>query len=222
MRDLVQIIRSIVREELAGHRAPDLGVVTKVFPGDGGEGNHEVSVRLRETGLEIERVPVCVARPGFSLLPRAGDLVVLAFVGGDLNAPVVIGSLYDSENRPPEAGALEAVYEPPDAGDDGVRRLFMRTPGGGEITLTDGSLTVALGGTEVVVNDGGDVTVTAKAKVVIEASADIEIRASGSMSLEAAAELRLKGATVAIEGQGQAEIKAPAIALAGMTQFRAS
>jgi phage baseplate assembly protein gpV len=221
MRDIVSIIRSIVREELNNHRAPDLGVVTQVFPGPG-ENNHEVNVRLRDTGLEIERVPVAVARLGLSILPRVDDLVIVAFAGGDLNAPIVIGSLYDSENRPPEAGALDAVYEPPDDSDDSVRRVFVRTPGGGEITLTDGALTIVLGGTEVTVNDGGDVTITSQAKIVIEASADIELSASGSMSLEAAAALTLKGATVKIEGQGQAEIKAPAVALAGMTQFRSS
>ena len=221
MRGIVPIIRAIVREELADHRAPDLGLVTQVFPGPG-ENNHEVSVRLRETGLEIKRAPVAVVRPGWSILPRVGDLVMVAFAGGDINSPVVIGSLYDSECRPPDAGPLDAVYEPPDESDDSVRRLFVRTPGGGEITLTDAALTIALGGTEVVVNDGGDVTITSQSKVVIDASADIEISASGSMSLEAAATLTLKGATVKIEGQGQAEIKAPAIALAGLTQFRSS
>lgn len=221
MRDIVSIIRAIVREELSGHRAPDLGVVTQVFPGPG-ENNHEVNVRLRDTGLEIERAPVAVARPGLSILPRVGDLVMVAFAGGDLNAPVVIGSLYDSENRPPEAGALDAVYEPPDNSDDSVRRVFVRTPGGGEVTLTDGALTIALGGTEVVVNDGGDVTITSQAKVVIDAGGDVEISASGSMTLEAGTALNLKGVTVKVEGQGQAEIKAAAIALAGMTQFRSS
>ena len=67
-----------------------------------------------------------------------------------------------------------------------------------------------------------DVTITSQAKVVINAGGDVEISASGSMSIEAATSLQLKGATVKVEGQGQAEIKAPAIALAGMTQFRSS
>ena len=103
-----------------------------------------------------------------------------------------------------------------------MRRVFVRTPGGGEVTLTDGALTIALGGTEVVVNDGGDVTITSQAKVVIDAGGDVEISASGSMTLEAGTALNLKGVTVKVEGQGQAEIKAAAIALAGMTQFRSS
>jgi uncharacterized protein involved in type VI secretion and phage assembly len=222
MSDLLSAIRSIVREEMGAHRAADLAIVTQTFPGDGSSGNHQVNVRLRETGLEILRAPVAVPRPGVSLLPRTGDLVVVAFIGGDLNSPVVLGALYDSERRPPQAGPLDAVYAPPDDSDDGVRRIFLRTPGGGEVTLTDSALTVSLGGTEMVVNDGGDVTVTSKAKVAIEASADITVKASGALTLEATSGVTIKGATVKIEGQGQAEIKAPAVALSGMTQFKAS
>jgi phage baseplate assembly protein gpV len=222
MGDIIDTIRAIVREELVRRRGAELAVVTETFPGDGGDGNHQVSARLHESGLEIVQAPVAVARPGVSLLPRVGDTVVVAFIGGDLNSPVVLGAVYDAEQRPPEAAALDAVYEPDDAGDTSIRRVYLRTPGGGEVTLTDGALTVALGGTELVVNDGGDVSVSSQTKVVVEAASDIEIKASANLKLEAAAEVAIKGATVKIEGQGQAELKAPAVALAGMTQFRAS
>jgi hypothetical protein len=134
----------------------------------------------------------------------------------------VLGALYDSKIHPPQGGPLDAVYEPPDDSDDSVRRIFLRTPGGGEITLTDKALTVSLGGTEIVVNDGGDVTVTSQAKVSIEASSDISVKASGALTLEATSEVKIKGTTVTIEGQGKAEVKAPAIAMSGMTQFKAS
>lgn len=222
MGDVIDTIRAIVREELVRQRSAELAIVTHVFPGDGSDGNHQVSARLRETGLEIVQAPVAVARPGMSLLPRVGDTVVIVFVGGDLNAPVVLGAVYDADIRPPEADALDAVYEPDDPGDSAIRRVYLRTPGGGEVTLTDGALTVALGGTELVVNDGGDVTINSQAKVVVEAAGDIEVKASANLVLEAASEVSIKGATVKIEGQGQVEVKAPAVALAGATQFRAS
>jgi hypothetical protein len=139
-----------------------------------------------------------------------------------LNAPVVLGSLYDAVNRPPEADPLDAVYEPDDPGDGSVRRLYLRSPGGGEITLTDGALSVALGGTELVINDGGEITISSQSKVVVEAAGDVEVKASANLRLEAAAEVSIKGVAVKIEGQGAAEVKAPALTLAGMTQFRAS
>ena len=164
MRDIVSIIRAIVREELSGHRAPDLGVVTQVFPGRAN--NHEVNVRLRDTSLEIERAPVAVARPGLSILPRVGDLVMVAFAGGIFNAPVVIGR---STILKIAAGSRRADTRVRAAGRFRRQRAprFVRTPGAEEHALTDGALTVALGGTEVVVNDGGDVTITSQAKVVI-------------------------------------------------------
>lgn len=218
MSGIVDTIRAIVREELAHRREVELGIVTQVFVG---EGDHHVSARLRQSGLEIVKAPVAMARPGVSLLPRVGDAVLVAFIGGDLNAPVVLAAVYDADHPPPEAAELEAVYEPDDPADEALRRVHLRTPGGGEITLTDGALTVSLGGTELVVNDGGDVTVSSRAKVILEAAGDIEITASGNLRLEAGAQVAIKGPMIGIEGQAQAEIKAAAVALAGLTQFRA-
>jgi hypothetical protein len=94
-------MRAIIREELSRHRGTELGIVTEVFARDSesGDNNHQVSIRLRSTGVELQRAPVVVGRAGFSLLPRSGDLVVVSYVDGDMNAPVVIGSLYDSESQ---------------------------------------------------------------------------------------------------------------------------
>jgi uncharacterized protein involved in type VI secretion and phage assembly len=163
-----------------------------------------------------------VARPGVSLLPRVGDLVVVAFMGGDLLRPVVLGSIYHADQKPPEAAALDQLYQPDDEADDAVLRVALRTPGGGEITVTDAALTVSLGGTEVIVNDGGDVEIKSQGNVTIESAADVTIKASGGITLEATGALSLKGATAKLEGSGQAEVKAAAISIAGITQLKAS
>src|SRR6185295_9557827 len=85
MSNLIPTLRAIVREELTRYRMPELGVVSGVFAkeSDSGDGNHQVSVTLRGSGVELQRAPVTVDRAGWSSLPREGDLVVVSFLDGD-------------------------------------------------------------------------------------------------------------------------------------------
>ncbi len=224
MSDLVATLRAIVRHELAAARMPELGVVTEVFSrdSDSADGNHQVGVRLQGSGVELPRAAVAVGRLGLSALPRAGDLVVVAFLAGDLNAPVVLGSLYDDRSHPPVAMPNEIVYEHPDDAESGVRRLHLALPGGALLTADDDKVVLEAGDTTVEVAQDGDVTVKCKANVLIEAQGDIEIQAGGKLVLAAQSEIQMKGATATLEGQSQAKVKAPSLSLAGNTQFSPS
>ena len=222
MSELIQTLRAIIREELDRRREPALALVTEVFPGDGSEGNHQASVRLRESGLELQRVPVAVARPGLSLLPRVDDLVLVVFAGGDVASPVVVGALYHSDEQPPEAGPLELVYAPGDDEDDGVRRVHVETPGGGLLTIDDGQLVVERGGTKVIIAQDGDVTIESAAKVAITSEGEMSLKSSAGLALEATSELKLKAPTIAIEADAEAKVKGAAVTLAGITKFSAS
>ena len=137
MSDMIATLRAIIRDELAAMRAPDIGIVTEVFSrdSDSSENNHQVHIRLRGSGLELQRVPVAAPRLGFSVLPRVGDLMVVIFAGGDMNAPVAIGSLYDADHQPPVGKPEEAVYQPPDDSDSAIRRLSLETPRGATVTI---------------------------------------------------------------------------------------
>jgi hypothetical protein len=135
--DLIRLLRAVVRDELARLRAPEVGLVTSVQPRDseGSDANHQVNVRLAASGLELQAVPVTVGRLGLSMLPQVGDSVLVAFAQGELNAPLVIGSLYDANVQPPVAKAGEVVYAPSDAGGDkSLRRLQLAF--GADVTLT--------------------------------------------------------------------------------------
>ncbi len=220
MSDLITTLRAIVREELTRRRGPELGIVTDVFPRDSQSGvnNHQVNVRLRSSGVELQRAPVAVGRIGFSVLPRSGDLVVVAFVG-DLNAPVVLGSLYDSDSQPPVAKAAETVYQPSEDSDSSIRRFYMELPSGSKLTVDDDKIHIESGGTEVIVERDGDVTVKSAAKVTLQAKGDISIEASGNLQLSAQQNVTVKGLAATLEGQTEAKVKGPSISLAGLTQF---
>lgn len=225
MTELIDTLRAIVRDELARRIAPELGVVTTVHArdSDSSDANHQVNVRLAATGIELQNVPVLVGRLGLAMLPQLDDTVLVVFVQGDLNAPLVVGSVYDAKVQPPVAKAGEVVYEPSDAGGDaGLRRLHIGL--GSDVTLTadDENLKIKLGSTEVTIAKDGDVTITSGAKLTIKTQGDTTFEASGNLELTAQGNVTIKGVAVTLEGQGSAKVKAAAISLAGMTQFSPS
>ena len=222
MSDTVTMLRAIVREELTRYRLNELGLVTEVFPGDGGENNHQVNVRLRSSGIELQRAPVTVGRLGFSMLPEVGDLVLVAFADGDINAPVVIGSLYDNEKQPPQAGPLETVYQPFGDEDSSIRRLHLELPSGTTLTIDDDKIQIESGGTKVIVERDGDVSIKSPGKITIESSGDMKLDAGGNLQLSAQQNVTIKGLSTTLEGQSNAKVKGPALTLAGMTSFSAS
>src|SRR5262245_41867206 len=109
------MLRAVVRDELAAARPLSLAAVTAVTTNADGSGkrNVEVNAQLHGSDLELQRVPVATGRVGFSMAPRVGDTVVVAFLHGDVNGPVVIGALHDDQRHPPKAGPDEIVYEVP-------------------------------------------------------------------------------------------------------------
>jgi len=223
--DLIGTLRAIVRDELARLQPPELGVVTQVHPrdADGSVNNHQVNVRLRATGVELQRVPVAVGRLGLSALPNEGDLLLINFVNHDLNAPVAVGCVYDDQAHPPVAQPHELVYEPPDDADSAVRRLHVALRSGSEITLDDDRLQILFGGTSLVIHRDGDVVIQAAGKVTVEADGDLELTAGGGVTIEAGANLTLKaGANATLEGSAKTTVKGAQVALAGITQFSAS
>ena len=224
MSNLIPTLRAIIREELTRYRMPELGVVSSVFAkeSDSGDGNHQVNATLRGSGVELQRAPVAVDRAGWSALPREGDLVVVTFLDGDLNSPVVLGTIYDNTLRPPKGAPLEMVYQPPDDEDASVRRLHVELPGGSSITFGDDKLTITSGGTEIVVEKDGDVSVKSAGNVKIESQGDISLEAGGNVTVKAQQNVSVKGLATTLEGQGSTTVKGPSISVAGMASFSPS
>lgn len=238
--DIVELLRTIVRAELARTFVLEIGLVTRTHPhaSGGDKENYACDVRLRDTGLELKAVPVATQRIGLAAIPNVDDLVLVAFVRGDVHGAVIIGRLYNDVDRPPVAGDQEWVYVCPDAASSGVRRAYFEFPNGNKATLDDDQLVLELGATKLTVKNGGDVELASAAKVTIKASGDMKLEAGGNLALEAGGSLGLKAATdakleglsVAIKAQTSAElkgsaaasVKAPLVTVGGSVSFSPS
>lgn len=224
MSDIIGTLRAIIRDELARQRHAELGVVTRVHAkdGDDSKNNHQVDLKLRGSDVELRRVPVAVGRLGVSALPNEGDLMIVVFVGGDLNGAVAVGCVYDQERHPPVAALHELVYQPPDPEASGVKRLHLELQNGSTVTLDDESLQVSLGDTSLVINKDGDLSIEAAGDLKFKAGGKVTIEASGDVTITAQGNLNAKGTSAALEGQSEAKVKGATLTIAGNTQFSPS
>lgn len=96
---------------------------------------------------------------GVFTMPEEGDLVVVGFLNGDRNAPVVLGSIWNGSQHPPNDAITERCFVSrnghsltlSDGNDDGIlledshaNRIVMNAKG---ITIeTEGTLTIKVAG----------------------------------------------------------------------------
>jgi len=204
MSDLFETIRQIVRQELGAIRTAELAVVQEQHPhsGDSDSDNYACTVVLRNSQLVLPKVPVATSRIGHAAIPNEGDLVLVQFIAGDINAPVIVGSFYNDEDRPPPNDDGQVVWHLPEVGGglqllvDGHESTISLTLGSGlELNLADGDPAV-----EIKVGNGS-------ATVQIDSDGTIAIKSQRELTVEAATNLNIKGVNVKIEADGQLELK---------------
>ncbi|TQM83938.1 uncharacterized protein involved in type VI secretion and phage assembly [Saccharothrix saharensis] len=168
---------------------------------------------------------------GDLVLPEVGDEVLVGFEHGDFDAPYVLGGLYNGKDEPPTF-----TKDPVDAnsGEVAARGFVSRKHHKVEFVEDEG-ITIASGDgkfvvrldqrTQVVeVTSGKAVTIKARDGVTIDAGtgslelkgqritatarADVAIEAGARLKASGTAGVKVEGATVAVTGQGQAELTA--------------
>ncbi|MDW4498767.1 phage baseplate assembly protein V [Sulfitobacter sp. D35] len=211
--DAYQDLRRIIREELRGLRLPELAVVQELHPHESASDsdNYACTVRLRDSETVLERVPVMTPRKGLVSIPDVGDLVLVQFLGGSANAPVILGSLYNAEDRPPENAEGEARLRLPADGGDGE---------GVDLHVSSAdtaSATVKLGSSlELVLKDDDPVVSIdvggGQAQLSIDSDGTLTLKSNKAVVLDGT-ELTFKGTTVAVEAQGELTLKGAIINL---------
>jgi uncharacterized protein involved in type VI secretion and phage assembly len=225
MQEIVDSIRTIARAELSQQWAPALGVVSSVHTGNGSP-EHSCSVELRESGIVLPHVPIAVGTIGIAAPPVEGDLVLVAFAGGRLEAPVVVGRLYDENVSPPNNSPGQVVGWLPHAETDSTKRVevSLSVPDDGSrtltigldgdpavtVTVTDGQVSLTAGEASIKLSQSSSSDGTVE---VAAGDAKVTLKQSGDVSIEASGTLKLSGNQIEIAGQSEVKVTGQAINL---------
>lgn len=223
----VAVIKKIAEEEAKKQRTLELAEVTSIYPhgADSDNDNYDCDVKLKNGGNELRKVPILTPHIGFTWVPDIGDLVLIGYVGGSVNSPVVLGSLYNDDQRPPVNDKDQAICSVDNGGFkqldftfgadnrlriDGTKgamwdingsRLLMSIDGMGFVDHKDHSYIV-----QGLKDSGGTVFVGAASGIVIGISSNVMKLARGTGSeqivIKADKDIRIEcGGTLTLKGK---------------------
>jgi uncharacterized protein involved in type VI secretion and phage assembly len=241
MDSIVGIMKQVAEQEVQRIHTTELGIVTAVFPhaADDDKDNYHCSVKLKQhrrldgQALELRNVPVATPYMGLVCIPNVDDLVLVNFIGGDINAPVITGRLYNDEDRPPlnqknefllqhtlkEGGSLKL--------DEEGKVLITSKNEKNVFTVEDEkislvtekfSLVIDVSGEKISITSDKDLELSAQQGKLTLNAQEIEIKANSNLKLNAQQNIDLKATSqCSIEGTAGATLKnaAAKVALSG-------
>lgn len=159
---------------------------------------------------------------GFCAIPAVQDEVLIAFIHGHFDQPVVIGGLWNGQAAPPKAvtdapkgekakvrswtsrtGHRITVY------DNAKNKVEIVTANGHQFELDDagkkilikssGGLKITLddNGREITLHSSGNVQVNAAQALTLEA-VNVQVKATGNLELQASGQVSIKGAMISM------------------------
>lgn len=176
--------------------------------------------------------PMGGSNRGALFIPEVGDEVLIAFVLGDIRAPIVIGSLWNDTDKPPEGknerndirklktrAGHEIIFN--DADSDG--KITIKTKSGHQLELADQSKTITLktsGSTQKLELDEtkGSITITS-------GTTEVKLSKTGDITLQGNNSITIKGTQIKLESNAMLSLKANAnlsIQAAGILELKGS
>ncbi|MFC5049178.1 type VI secretion system tip protein VgrG [Rubritalea spongiae] len=138
---------------------------------------------------------------GFFFMPEIGDEVVVAFLNEDPRFPVILGSLYSSQNSPPtqpaEDNPIKTIVTKEKLTiemDDKNKVITLKTPGNNQCILSDQDQSITI-------EDQNNNKITMS-------SSGIEIKSASDITLNATGELKTQAASLSASYEGEAQITA--------------
>jgi uncharacterized protein involved in type VI secretion and phage assembly len=243
MATILSTLQEVIRHELRGLRIADLGLVEAVYPHQAADDpeNYSCDVRLKNGGLLLKQVPIATGHIGTATIPNLGDLVLLTFYHGDVNQPIIIGRLYNDEDRPPCNQADELIFRLPlhaadkhaikaairsPRDDAAAREVTLEVPSGIQLKVSDSQVSARAGNARLTLNQSGEATLAVgnKATLTLTKNGDITLSANGNLTIEAKdlalkakSNLSLEGQKVNIKATRQATFKGGSTTVDGTT-----
>lgn len=208
---------------LPGIRGLQNGTVKQIYEDPNSETRIEVDVPIFKNS-ESSTVwarwvqPYATSGAGQFFMPEVGDEVVIGFLNEDPRFPVVLGSMYSSQNAPPYTPAEEnpkkAIVTKSQIKiefDDENKVLTLTTPGENQIILSDedegitikdqneNKITMTSSG--ITMNSPADIQLTADGSVTISGTAGVTISSEAEVSVSGEAGLSMSGLEVSISGE---------------------
>ncbi len=230
MIDLISVIKQVVQAELAGHPTAEFGIVDTVhYPDAAGTTNYACDVRLRGHEAVLENLPLATSYAGHVIPPIVGDMVMLAYLGGDPDHAVITSVFHSDAVAPPEVAEGQAVTLIPHdgadgdrvdtrvtAGSNGAREWLLELPEGPRIAVTDTAVTAEIGDFQMVLDsDGGTATLTSGgATVTLDDQGNATVETDGDLNLSAGGNLAMSASgNVTLEASGTMALSASTIDL---------
>lgn len=224
MPGIIDSVKKVAENELKKVLTTELGVVTSVFPhsAENDNDNYECNVKLKDKDLELRRAPMMTQHIGLSNPLHVGDLVVVTFINGDINAPIVLGRLYNDEDRPPVSKEEEVIYKPTYNKNPDLKRINLVLPGSDQenvnIELHDDVMKTKVGKSLVTIKQAGVIELKTeqgkKCMIIlddkglrIDTEGEIRIHSNGAMSVECDADLTFKAQNIVLESQQAIKLK---------------
>ncbi len=235
MASIIDVVKKIVQHELKKIRIGELGVVTSIFPhsAEDDNNNYECNVQLKNSRvnnaeLELRKVPIATGIIGAAAIPNVGDLVLVSFVHGNINQPIITARLYNDEDRPPICNSNEIIQRLPLANEDNEtiklemrnipennppREALLEMPDKTRVKISDSQILTQVNQTRIGIrqpaeSDGSITIESGKSKVKINQDGDITVESEGQMTLTASGDMTLQASNINMKSDQTLNIEA--------------
>ncbi len=164
--------------------------------------------------LKLENVPIVTGFTGQIDVPYVDELVLVSYINGDFELPVIVGRLYSREKKPPlfEDGQHLIEIAPSRYHPNGPKesKIDVKFVDGSQTTIkiTNTSVNVSMGDTAMTLQAGGSeplislrikeafIALEEDNAIMINAKSDINLMSERNINIDANGDVKIKGSKI--------------------------